>query len=161
MALDRGTLAKIDRRVFAELDHFESVQMVKVPVSDATWSTWRRYCDALELTMGEGIAVLITHELLSTLDTAGTDRAPFSDRIDQLGHERVHTFESRDRELATLAKRLQDKEDYLRAWEQRWQRREVTERIQATPRRVGRNEQCPCGSGLKYKRCHGRPSRSQ
>ena len=23
-------------------------------------------------------------------------------------------------------------------------------------RKVGRNEQCPCGSGKKYKRCHGR-----
>lgn len=23
--------------------------------------------------------------------------------------------------------------------------------------RVGVNERCPCGSGLKYKRCHGRP----
>lgn len=23
-------------------------------------------------------------------------------------------------------------------------------------RKVGRNEQCPCGSGVKYKRCHGR-----
>jgi preprotein translocase subunit SecA len=22
--------------------------------------------------------------------------------------------------------------------------------------KVGRNEPCPCGSGLKYKRCHGR-----
>ncbi|WP_114050347.1 SEC-C metal-binding domain-containing protein [Escherichia coli] len=20
---------------------------------------------------------------------------------------------------------------------------------------VGRNEQCPCGSGIKYKKCHG------
>jgi preprotein translocase subunit SecA len=25
-----------------------------------------------------------------------------------------------------------------------------------TVRKVGRNEACPCGSGLKYKRCHGR-----
>ena len=24
------------------------------------------------------------------------------------------------------------------------------------PRKVGRNERCPCGSGKKYKRCHGR-----
>jgi uncharacterized protein len=24
------------------------------------------------------------------------------------------------------------------------------------PRRTGRNDPCPCGSGLKYKRCHGR-----
>jgi uncharacterized protein len=23
-------------------------------------------------------------------------------------------------------------------------------------RKVGRNEQCPCGSGLKFKKCHGR-----
>ena len=22
--------------------------------------------------------------------------------------------------------------------------------------KIGRNERCPCGSGLKYKRCHGR-----
>jgi len=25
----------------------------------------------------------------------------------------------------------------------------------AEARRVGRNEPCPCGSGRKYKRCHG------
>jgi preprotein translocase subunit SecA len=25
-------------------------------------------------------------------------------------------------------------------------------------RKVGRNEPCPCGSGKKYKRCHGRIS---
>lgn len=23
-------------------------------------------------------------------------------------------------------------------------------------KKVGRNDPCPCGSGLKYKRCHGR-----
>lgn len=22
-------------------------------------------------------------------------------------------------------------------------------------RKIGRNEKCPCGSGLKYKKCHG------
>jgi preprotein translocase subunit SecA len=27
---------------------------------------------------------------------------------------------------------------------------------QQTVKKVGRNEACPCGSGLKYKRCHGR-----
>jgi len=32
---------------------------------------------------------------------------------------------------------------------------------QVTPRsepKIGRNAPCPCGSGKKYKRCHGRPS---
>lgn len=24
------------------------------------------------------------------------------------------------------------------------------------PKKIGRNELCPCGSGMKYKRCHGR-----
>ena len=28
--------------------------------------------------------------------------------------------------------------------------------IHASGRKLGRNEQCPCGSGLKFKRCHGK-----
>ncbi|MGI6673309.1 MAG: preprotein translocase subunit SecA [Limnochordia bacterium] len=36
------------------------------------------------------------------------------------------------------------------------------EEVQRTPRqvgqKVGRNDPCPCGSGLKYKKCHGRSS---
>jgi preprotein translocase subunit SecA len=27
-----------------------------------------------------------------------------------------------------------------------------------TPGKVGRNQPCPCGSGKKYKRCHGAPA---
>lgn len=50
MPLDRGTLAKIDRRVLSELDHGEGVQLVKVPVSEAVWATWRRYCLAVGIT---------------------------------------------------------------------------------------------------------------
>ena len=30
--------------------------------------------------------------------------------------------------------------------------------IHASGRKLGRNERCPCGSGLKFKRCHGRCS---
>lgn len=32
----------------------------------------------------------------------------------------------------------------------------LTESARATEK-VGRNEPCPCGSGKKYKLCHGRP----
>ncbi len=53
MALDRGTLAKITRRIFAEFGHTVATQTVKVPLSDAMWSIWRRYCEAIGLTMGE------------------------------------------------------------------------------------------------------------
>ena len=47
MTLIRGTLAKIDRRILAEFDHTDGVQLVKVSVCDAVWSTWRRYCNAV------------------------------------------------------------------------------------------------------------------
>jgi hypothetical protein len=42
MDLDRGTLARIDRRMLSGLGHAESWQMLRVPVSEAMWSTWRR-----------------------------------------------------------------------------------------------------------------------
>ena len=67
MALDRGLLAKVDRRVFAELGHTVATQTVKVPSSDAMWSTWRRYCAALGLTMGEAISGLIDCELCAVV----------------------------------------------------------------------------------------------
>ena len=43
---------------------------MKVPSSDAHWSTWRRYCDVLGLTMGQGVACLISHELATVVDEA-------------------------------------------------------------------------------------------
>jgi preprotein translocase subunit SecA len=35
-------------------------------------------------------------------------------------------------------------------------RRQKQETIKRTERKVGRNDLCPCGSGKKYKHCHGR-----
>lgn len=67
-ALSRGLLAKVDGRLRSELDHSESVQLVKVPVSDAAWSTWRRYCDLVGVPMGRGLAILLHHELASVVD---------------------------------------------------------------------------------------------
>ena len=43
MTLNRQTLAKIDKQVLSQMGHGEGVQLVKVPVSEAVWSTWRRY----------------------------------------------------------------------------------------------------------------------
>ncbi|MEA2001389.1 MAG: hypothetical protein U9N84_05825 [Actinomycetota bacterium] len=73
MELDRGALARIDRRILSGHDHNERSQMVRVPVSEAMWSTWRRYCEALGLAMGRGVAQLIAHELgtIEVLPTGG------------------------------------------------------------------------------------------
>jgi hypothetical protein len=160
MALDRGTLTRIDRRVFAELTHTGGVQAVKVPVSDAVWSTWRRYCEAIDLSMGEGVAGLIAHEL-ETVVGAGDDAGDvFADQIARQAEERASRLEARERELDTRADRLRSKEVHLAAWEHqiRTERTPGAPARAVTKTRVGRNERCPCGSGRKYKHCHGAAS---
>lgn len=84
MALDRGTLARIDRQVLTELDHADGTQAAKVPVSDAVWSIWRRYCEAIGLTIGEGRAGLIDHELRSVLGETVENDGVFAGRAEAM-----------------------------------------------------------------------------
>ena len=157
MALDRGTLSRIDRRVFAELARTAGVQAVKVPVSDAVWSAWRRYCEAIGVSMGEGVAGLIAHELETVVGDAGDVSDVFAGQVARQADERASRLDARERELDTRVEQLRDKEAHLAAWEHRIR----TQRMSGAPDRalmvtkVGRNERCPCGSGLKYKHCHG------
>ena len=155
MALDRGTLTRIDRRILAELAHTGGSQAVKVPVSDAVWSTWRRYCEAIGLSMGEGVAGLIAHELETVVSDGGDAGDVFADQVARQVEERASRLDVREGELDARADRLRKKEVHLAAWEHRIR----TQRMTAAPARavtkVGRNERCPCGSGLKYKHCHG------
>ena len=157
MALDRGTLTRIDRRVLAELAHTGGSQAVKVPVSDAVWSTWRRYCEAIGLSMGEGVAGLIAHELETVVSDGDDASDVFAEQVARQAVERASELDARERELSARADRLRRKEVHLAAWEQRIR----TQRMSGAPARpvtkVGRNERCPCGSGLKYKHCHGLP----
>ena len=155
MALDRGTLSRIDRRVFAELAHTAGVQAVKIPVSDAVWSTWRRYCEAIGVSMGEGVAGLIAHELETVVGDEGDVSDVFAEQVARQVGERASRLDARERELDTRAEQLRNKEAHLTAWEQQIR----TQRTSGAPDRpvtkVGRNERCPCGSGRKYKHCHG------
>jgi hypothetical protein len=160
MFLDRGTLTKIDRRVFAELNHTNGVQAVKVPVSDAFWSTWRRYCEAIGLSMGDGVAGLITHELETVVGSDGTGVVVFAEQVHRLVKERAWRLDARQHELDTRTEVLRRKEEHLRAWEHRLQTQRLAGgRVQGRAK-VGRNERCPCNSGLKYKHCHGLPGRT-
>lgn len=146
MDLDLGLLAKIDRRLLADLDHLQVSRMVRVPVSDATWATWRRYCAVVGLPMGRAIAELIGHEL-QRVAGSGETSAVF---MDQLETGVLTTF----KEFDDREKRLNEREWSVRQAEQRL--RATTTPLDSIPGlRVGRNEPCPCGSGAKYKRCHG------
>lgn len=63
MALEGGVLARIDLRLLKELSDEPCTQLVKVPVSSAVWSTWRRYCEVVGVSMGGALAVLLQREL--------------------------------------------------------------------------------------------------
>ena len=155
VALDRGRLAKIDRKVFGELDHADGVQAVKVPVSDAVWSTWRRYCEAIGLSMGEGVARLISHELETVVDADGTGAKVFAEQAQRHVKERGSRLDAQQRELDTRTKQLREKEEHLRAWEHRLRTQGAAGGRVQSGTKVGRNDRCPCSSGLKYKHCPG------
>lgn len=166
MALDRGKLANVDRRLLAELDRGNDWQLVKVPASGATWSAWKRYCDVVGLSMGRAIAALIDLEMASVVDD------------DVEGHGVV--IAERNRMLNERARELDEKEAALVRREERfgYQRSPTAAEMEAMadqiepadPGRtaqgfsdyfdpsmfigVGRNERCPCDSGLKFKKCH-------
>lgn len=171
-ALSRRLLAKVDSRLRSELDHSDGVQLVKVPVSDAAWSTWRRYCDLVGVPMGRGLAILLHHELASVVDE---DLEELSTRIE----ERESDLESRATELAKAEKDLERRQRDLAIRESELAQRQrdieareenvatverqlgetLTRRSQARASvsiqpKLGRNDPCWCGSGKKYKVCH-------
>ena len=152
MDLDKGALARIDRRLLSSLDQDDGCQMVRVPVSPAQWSTWRRYCAALDVSMGRGIAGLIAHELLAVVGDDSAATPVFKAEMDRKLAARAEDIGARER-------RLKDRERALSASEQRL--RSMARQIRnvptptATGPKIGRNERCPCGSGLKHKHCHG------
>jgi hypothetical protein len=151
MTLNRQTLAKIDKRILSQMDHDEGVQLVKVPVSEAVWSTWRRYCEAVGIPMGRALAVLLHQELASVVDED-------LDRTGRMLGERealVATGEAalavREREAATREKALAIREQRLAA-----QTKPTAAPLPGPVAKLGRNELCWCGSGKKFKYCHDR-----
>lgn len=150
MALEGGVLARIDRRLLKELSDEPGTQLVKLPVSPAAWSTWRRYCEIVGLTMGAALAALLRRELESVVESnLAPDATLLTDRSRQLD-ERESRLAEHERRVAEREARLTEWEGPLSAVEQRQRAAAVS-----TGRKVGRNEPCPCGSGRKYKVCHG------
>ncbi len=172
MSLGRQILAKVDRRLLSELDHTKGVQLVKVPASEAVWSTWRRYCDAVGVPMGRGLAVLLHRELASVVDEdlnslrdfLETRETEITTRQAELT-EREEDLKRREQDLAVREGKLSNREDDFNQREQDAvvAERKLAEAAARLPRsqppakvrpKRGRNEPCWCGSGKKYKNCH-------
>jgi hypothetical protein len=152
MELDRGALAKIDRRILSGLDHNERYWMVRVPVSEALWSTWRRYCRALGVAMGRGRWGAGLQGLSSTGSALSKVRPRLVESCSPVSYSSALWHVAED--LDVRERRLDERERSLRSSERRLRAR-ATPFASSARGKVGRNEPCPCGSGFKYKRCHG------
>lgn len=179
MPLDRGILSEINQEILSALGDEEGSQLVRVPVSDAFWSTWRAYCDAVGIPMGRGVAALIAWELRSVVEEDLEQvQVLLREREGELAdwEERVAGREKsliqRERAIYRREERLEEWEARLREWGERLRAEEqrssgqvplpatlwpsLHARLSSQVPKVGRNDPCPCGSGEKYKRCHGR-----
>lgn len=155
--LGEGRLARIDQRIFAALDRGDGIRVVKVPVSLAVWATWRRYCEAMELSVGEAVGRLIVAELETVIDDSGITVGELAAELAEKATERAARLDARDGELDARARRLKRKEDHLSSWQRELPMAQPTQPRARDAVKVGRNERCPCDSGDKYKFCHGRP----
>jgi hypothetical protein len=169
MDLDRGTLARIDRRVVAGLGHDEVYRTVRVAATEATWLTWKRYCDAAGISMGRAIMELIGNELHSVVAEPIGDGSPvFAGLTEQRLMSRETQIVARECAVEAAEKRQRERTKWLRNREGELRRlgrqlRDASARVvvPSEPRRkVGRNERCPCQSGVKYKHCHGLAGRA-
>ena len=76
MGMDRGLLARIDRKLLAGLGGDEAYRTVRVPTGAAKWSTWRRYCESAGISMGRAIVALIDRELVGMFGDEPGDHLP-------------------------------------------------------------------------------------
>ncbi len=168
MDLDRGVLARIDRNLLAGLGQDETYRMVRVPATAAKWATWKRYCDSAGISMGRAIVRLIDRELVGVFGDHTGDHLPvFAEQAEEELARRQEQVARREEKAAVVEERLRARDAHLRTWEgeleTRERRVEFAAKMAAQPgeeeAKVGRNERCPCGSGRKYKHCHGLPGR--
>ena len=120
--------------------------------------------------MGRAIAALIDQELATVLDDSnGAAPSVFEEQAQQRLADRSAALSKRESELGAGEERMRRWSEHLREQEREIEARE--RRVEAATRlsdepahartKIGRNERCPCGSGLKYKQCHGLPGRAE
>jgi hypothetical protein len=168
MDLDRGVLARIDRRLLAGLGQDETYRMVRVPATAAEWARWKRHCDSAGISMGRAIVTLIDRELAGVLRDQSDDHlSAFAEQAEEELARRQEQVARREKKAAVIEERLRAWNAHLRTWEGQLETSErrfkFAAEMAAQPReaeaKVGRNERCPCGSGRKYKHCRGLPGR--
>ena len=125
-------------------------------------------CDSAGISMGRAAVALIDGELTSVFGDHADDAAPaFAHQAEAKLAAREAQLAAREHNVEEIERRQRTRSDSLRRWESELEARErrlelpsklAAQRCPTAPK-MGRHERCPCGSGLKYKRCHGRSGR--
>lgn len=114
--------------------------------------------------MGRAIAAMIDRELVSVFDESAGDPSPvFAEQAEEELVRRQKQVARREEEAVRVEERLRAWNEHLRRWERELETQERRAELAAKPaaqarepaNKVRRDERCPCGSGLKYKHCHG------
>jgi hypothetical protein len=177
MSLNRQILRKIDDRLRSDSDQEKGEWMAKVPISGATKAVWQRYCQAVGVHMGQGVAMLIHHELASVveedletltdrleakqadLDTRTSDLAKAENDLERQRRD----LAIRESEVAERGRDIEERERNAAVVEHRLAQELMTlSASRPTARsglKLGRNDLCWCKSGKKYKNCHLRQNR--
>ncbi len=115
------------------------------------WNDSYRNCTAWVCGRPVWLAVLLQRELASIVDE---DLDGLAERLAQ----REAALIAREAELADVEKGLAGREAEVAVRERRLaaaERRAQARPVSQPPPKLGRNEPCWCGSGKKYKHCHG------
>ena len=115
MDKDRGILARIDRKLLAGLGDDEAYRTVRVPAIPAKWSTWKRYCDSVGISMGRAVTMLIDRELISVFGEHTGDEPPvFAQRATEELAMREARIVAREREVDADEARMREWDERLR-----------------------------------------------
>ncbi len=118
--------------------------------------------------MGRAVIMLIDRELISVFgEFTGDGPSVSAQRATEELTIREAKIVAREREVDSDEARMREWSERLRHWEDELETREqraeavskVASRRPTAHVKIGRNEPCLCGSGLKYKHCHDLASR--
>ncbi len=112
--------------------------------------------------------MLIDRELISVfVENTRDERPVFAQQAMEQLAMREAKIVTREREVDTKEAQVREWSERLRRWEDVLEARELRaesvsklmSRASTAGSKIARNERCPCGSGLKHKRCYGLPRR--
>ncbi|RPI59310.1 MAG: hypothetical protein EHM48_09085, partial [Planctomycetaceae bacterium] len=122
------------------MDHLKSSIGLRGFAEQDPKVAYKREGSRMFMEMAEGVREKVTDMIFKVRLTAGTQMSSVY-QISNMVHEQLSGYDHLTQDMANQ--------------QQAADAQKVKQIVNETPR-VGRNDPCPCGSGKKYKQCHGK-----